>query len=72
MVGRTKGGQVCGRERGDAGKGRRHLPEREHGLDTLGHGEHVLGIAEPDAVTDQVAHGASWCDDSRFVGACRV
>ena len=42
------------------GMRRQHVPQRQHGLDTLAGSEHVVHHAEPNSIAEQVAHGASW------------
>jgi hypothetical protein len=63
---------MIGRERGDNGKTRQSVSQRQHGLDALA-GRHDIGRpAEADAVSEQMTHRAPWGVDRRLVVAGRV
>ena len=64
--GQFEGGEVVGREPGDHRQQRQHGFEREHGLDAFAGGEDVGGVAEADAIAEQMAERAARIGERRF------
>ena len=70
--GQVEGGEVVGRKPRNHRQGGQHRFEREHGLDAFAGGEDGGGLAEADAVAEQITEGAARIGERRLGRPVRI